>query len=114
MAAVTVHYHEEDGSWWADSPDVAGFTAVGHTLTEVRQLVQEGIPFYLQDKAVDVREVSGSGSELRSVRIVTPEWGWVGVTLTDQGSASPAVASFNGWQTRYATDNSSRVSVGAA
>lgn len=55
---VDVTYHEElDGAWWADSPQVPGFIAGGDSLTEVRQLVAEGVPFYLDtEEKVDIRE----------------------------------------------------------
>ena len=49
MKQVVVTYREEEGSIWADSPDVEGFVAVGETLEEVRALVFEGLPFYLED-----------------------------------------------------------------
>ena len=34
-STLTIVYHEEDGSFWADSPDLPGFTAVADSLGEV-------------------------------------------------------------------------------
>ena len=48
MKQIIVTYREEEGSIWADSADVDGFVAVGETLEEVRALVFEGLPFYLE------------------------------------------------------------------
>ena len=47
MRAITVFYHQEDGDWWAESPDLSGFGAAGRSLAEVRRLVRDGLPFYL-------------------------------------------------------------------
>lgn len=51
---VLVQYHVEDGHWWADSPDVPGFSAAGSSYEEVQQLAREGIPFFLQEEDVQV------------------------------------------------------------
>jgi predicted RNase H-like HicB family nuclease len=62
---VDVTYHEEpDGAWWADSPQVPGFVAGGDSLSEVRQLVAEGVPFYLDTQDVDIREAREGGARL--------------------------------------------------
>ncbi|SRR6266567_1895508 len=52
MRTVTVVYHSETGSWWADSPDVGleTFVAGGGSLDETRRLAGEGLEFYLGDK----------------------------------------------------------------
>ncbi|MER7762205.1 type II toxin-antitoxin system HicB family antitoxin [Streptomyces sp. NPDC097619] len=56
MQTITVLYHQEGGSWWAESRDVAGFAAVGDSLAEVRGLVQDGLPFYLEGEPFEFRE----------------------------------------------------------
>jgi predicted RNase H-like HicB family nuclease len=59
MSILTVVYHQEDGSWWAESSDVPGFSAVGSTFEEVSQLVREtledvvGQPFDLVEEMDD-------------------------------------------------------------
>jgi len=34
-STLTIVYHEEGGSFWAESPDLPGFTAAADTLGEV-------------------------------------------------------------------------------
>jgi nuclear transport factor 2 (NTF2) superfamily protein len=44
MESVRVIYHHEDDGWWAESPDVEGWSAVGDDFPEVRNLAVVGIP----------------------------------------------------------------------
>jgi len=62
MRSITVTYHREDGSWWAESPEIEGFTAAGDSFTEVRELVTSGVPFYLDDDYVDIKEQLEDGA----------------------------------------------------
>lgn len=50
MRLINVDYHHEDGSWWAESDDVPGFTAAAATFAKLRELTAEGIKFYLGDE----------------------------------------------------------------
>src|SRR5262245_13078373 len=43
MAAVRVVYHHEDEGWWAESDDVAGWTAVADSYQGLRGLVHESL-----------------------------------------------------------------------
>ncbi len=46
---VTVYFHEEDGGGWSgESPDAPGYMAYGRTIEECRQLVHEGLAFFLE------------------------------------------------------------------
>lgn len=67
-------YHHEDGSWWAESPDVPGFVAAGDTVGEVRALVREGVPFHLELSADDVELVESTDHDglVIDVRFLTP------------------------------------------
>jgi Uncharacterized conserved protein len=56
MQIVQVTYHEEPDGWWAESPDLDGYGAAGATLDEVRRLVREGIPFFLETDEVELDE----------------------------------------------------------
>jgi predicted RNase H-like HicB family nuclease len=47
METVRVIYHHEGDSWWAESPDVDGWSAAGDSYAEVAKLAEEGIPFAL-------------------------------------------------------------------
>ena len=47
--AVTIRvlYHHEAAGWWAESPDVDGWTVAGDTFEQVRELVDGGVRFAL-------------------------------------------------------------------
>lgn len=47
MDTVSVVYHHDPDAWWADSPDVPGWTATAETLNELRALADEGVRFSL-------------------------------------------------------------------
>jgi len=51
METVRVIYHHEANGWWAESPDVEGWSAAGDTYAEVVKLAEEGIPFALDGPA---------------------------------------------------------------
>jgi predicted RNase H-like HicB family nuclease len=51
MEVVRVIYHHEDDSWWAECPDVDGWSAAGESYAEVVKLTEEGIPFGLGHQA---------------------------------------------------------------
>lgn len=54
MEPIRVIYHREPEGWWAESPDVKGWTAVGDSYAEVLKLAEEGIPFALDRAEVDL------------------------------------------------------------
>lgn len=45
MEIVRVIYHHESDGWWAESPDVDGWSAAGDSYAEVVKLAEEGISF---------------------------------------------------------------------
>ena len=51
MEIVRVIYHHESDGWWAESPDVEGWSAAGDSYAEVVKLAEEGIPFALEHEA---------------------------------------------------------------
>lgn len=51
METVRIIYHQESDGWWADSPDVDGWSAAGASYPEVVKLSEEGIPFALGREA---------------------------------------------------------------
>ena len=54
METVRVIYHHEADGWWAEFPDVDGWSAAGDTYAEVVKLAEEGVPFALgQDAALE-------------------------------------------------------------
>jgi len=66
MRSVTVVYHREDEGWWAESPDVKGYTAADDSFAGLRKLVQEGLPFLLDVDAVHLSEQLADGATLYS------------------------------------------------
>lgn len=52
MEIVKVIYHREPDGWWADSPDVPGWSATAATLPELRPLVTEGLQFALNSDEI--------------------------------------------------------------
>lgn len=49
MRSLTVVYHYEDGSWWAETDEVPGFVAGAATFEETRTLTHEGLEFEADD-----------------------------------------------------------------
>jgi predicted RNase H-like HicB family nuclease len=65
MDPVRVIYHHEEGGWWAESPDIKGWTAVADTYEEIVKLVEEGVPFALErDVPVEHYVPAGERSHL--------------------------------------------------
>jgi hypothetical protein len=50
---VCIHVERIDGDsprivWWADSPQIEGWSASANSLRELQQLVTDGLPFFLE------------------------------------------------------------------
>ncbi len=55
LAKIVMHY--EEGSWWAESSDLAGFTVVAPTLRELQTAVREAVRFHFEtNDTVNVAE----------------------------------------------------------
>src|SRR3954471_13679040 len=63
VRTVTVVYHQEAGTCWAESPDIPEFTAVSETLHGARELVPEFVKVFGASRS----EWLGS----------LPLWGWI-------------------------------------
>jgi predicted RNase H-like HicB family nuclease len=50
MRQARVIYHEEAQGWWAESPEVPGWSAAGGSFDEVRALAEEGLPFFEEEE----------------------------------------------------------------
>lgn len=59
--AVRVLHRHDDDCWWAESPDVEGWSAAGKTYAEVVKLAEEGIPPALEHPAELEHYVPASG-----------------------------------------------------
>lgn len=65
-------------SWWADSPDVDGWTAGAETLVELTKQVENGVAFYFETVDIDVVYMmaeSVPGTEGPKVEITDPNDG---------------------------------------
>jgi hypothetical protein len=60
LRTVRVLYREEAEGWWAESPDVSGYTAVDDSLEGLRNLVPEGISEFLGEPVLIIE----AGSDL--------------------------------------------------
>lgn len=69
---VTVQLHREsDGSWWADTPDLPGYTAADPELDGLRQLLLEGLAEFLGEPVV-LKEVVPGGYDFMHQLSSTP------------------------------------------
>jgi hypothetical protein len=48
MEIVHIIYHHDPAAWWADSPEVPGWTATAKTLDELWGLAEQGVRFALE------------------------------------------------------------------
>lgn len=58
-----LHHHEADG-WWAESPDVEGWSAAGDSYAEVVKLAEEGISFALGHDASSLEHYVPAGEHV--------------------------------------------------
>ena len=69
MDTVRVIDHHEPDGWWAESPDIDGWSAAGDTDSEVVKLAEEGVPFALGHDAVREHYVPAREPERASIEI---------------------------------------------
>lgn len=69
MRQITVTYHHEGASWWAESDDLPGFSAASHDLESLRSLTYEGVEFELDGDPFSMveRDEQGAAVNVRSV-----------------------------------------------
>lgn len=101
MTMVRVTYHHERDSWWAESPDVPGYTAVADTLEDLRSSVRDGLPFHLDVEAVEIVETLPAVLTVRSsygtLTVVNGTGtgaavnGAYGARLTNSGTVAPPI-----------------------
>lgn len=93
VTSATVVYHHEDGTWWADSVDVPGFTVVERSLAALRTAVQSALPFFLDEPDVVVLEMNADGSVVRDLHVRSGlEWSDRGFHIvTSPGTAQASV-----------------------
>jgi predicted RNase H-like HicB family nuclease len=48
---IRILYHQEPEAWWAESPDIDGWSVAGESYENVRRLVEDGVSFALASAA---------------------------------------------------------------
>jgi len=101
---IRVLYQHDDDGWWAESPDVPGFTAVGQTEDEVRDQALAGVRvFEPGDAPIAIVEVGTAFAEgalacngvLTHTEASTMTW-----TLTSSVLVGATAAHAETWTTR--------------
>ncbi len=54
MLVVRVVAHEDEGSWWAETPDYPGLTVVAPTREELTERIKPAVQFHLEESGTDV------------------------------------------------------------
>jgi predicted RNase H-like HicB family nuclease len=62
---VRILYHQEPEGWWAESPDIDGWSVAGETYEKVRQLAEDGVSFARSADAEDAAAASTSAGLTR-------------------------------------------------
>jgi len=57
MTKIRIEIEVEESSWYATSPDIAGFNAFGNSLKEVRERTEDLIHFYFEDENIQIDEL---------------------------------------------------------
>lgn len=64
MKNIRIYYrHEPDGAWIGTSPDTPGFVGHGDTYEQARDRVQEGLPWFLEDRDLMLVHIAPSESQ---------------------------------------------------
>lgn len=80
MRTVRVLYRSEADGWWAESPDVLGYTAVDESLEGLRSLVAEGISEFLEEPVLIVEVGSDFEKGMAASRAATGSINIIGTT----------------------------------
>ena len=56
MNQITVTYHHDDMTWWAEADDAPGFSALADSLPELRAAVREGLRAHLNVERLTIVE----------------------------------------------------------
>lgn len=68
---IRILYHQEPQGWWAESPDIGGWSVAGETYDAIRQLAEDGVSFALASATEDrggVRRGAVQLGERRALR----------------------------------------------
>lgn len=85
MRTIQVTYHAEQGEWWAESPDVQGFSAAEHGLENLRALVSSGLRFFLGEDVAVLERLDNGTLLTPSARFLGPNQLWVATSAAMSG-----------------------------
>lgn len=74
MKRIRVVLHFEEGTWWAESPDIEGLTVVAETFSELHRMVRDAVTFHFDTS--ECFELAESLADAASARDVS----WVSRT----------------------------------
>lgn len=57
MRQITIVVHRETDGWWAEAPELAGFSAAAPTVDALRDITREGLAFHLDDEPFGMFEL---------------------------------------------------------
>lgn len=63
MRQITLVIHHEEGTWWAESSELPGFSAAAESLEELRREATDGIAFHLDDEPFVVSETMSDADQ---------------------------------------------------
>lgn len=56
MRHITLVIHREADGWWAEAPELPGFSAAAATVDALREVARDGLAFHLDDEPFEVYE----------------------------------------------------------
>lgn len=87
MRTIAMTYHHEDGSWWADSEDLPGFTAAAPTLSLLGEEIASGVAFELDDEPAKILLFDESGASLDTRAYARVDAWWSQLSAAGSGMA---------------------------
>jgi len=85
MRQITIVIHRETDGWWAEAPELPGFSATAPTADTLRDVTREGLAFHLDDEPFEIFELSMDH---------TPRSMWNEFVTTSVGVAQGAAKAF--------------------
>lgn len=64
MERIRVIHHQEDGRWWAESPDVPEWFVAADSYDEAHRLAEEGVRFALDRDDVSLEHFVPAGTAM--------------------------------------------------
>lgn len=85
MRQITIVIHRETDGWWAEAPELPGFSAAAATIDSLREVTRDGLAFHLDDEPFAIFELTVDH---------TPRSMWTEFVTTSVGAAQGAAKAF--------------------